>query len=136
MNWVTEGNGTFVAVGEDGIILSSYDGWNWTRRYSGFGSRNLRSVVYANGVFTAVGNNDSILQSGNVLPRLTGLPRPNGFEVTVRGETNRVYQIETSPDLVAWQGEAKVTNVNFTSSWLDSTDTNSPPVRFYRARSQ
>jgi len=99
-----------VVVGADGVIYSSRDGFQWTRRYSGFASRNLRSVVYANGLFTAVGNNDSILQSGNVLPRLTGALQPGGLEITLRGETNRAYAIEVSSNLDSWHGVHVLTN--------------------------
>jgi len=132
LGWVAAGNGTFVVVGDDGMIYSSRDGSHWTRRYSGFASRNLRGVVYANGLFTAVGNNDAILQSGNVLPRLNGALRPGGFEITLRGETNRAYAIEASTDLGVWQGVHALTNIGFASTWLDALVTTSPR-RFYRA---
>jgi hypothetical protein len=59
---VTYGNGLFVAVGEDGAILTSPDGVNWTRRTSG--TRNgLESVTYGNGLFVAVGEWGTILTS-------------------------------------------------------------------------
>jgi hypothetical protein len=35
---VTYGNGTFVAVGEGGTILTSPDGVTWTQRTSGTGN--------------------------------------------------------------------------------------------------
>jgi hypothetical protein len=50
---VTYGNGLFVAVGEDGAILTSPDGVSWTRRTSG--GNLLYGVTYGNGTFVAVG---------------------------------------------------------------------------------
>jgi hypothetical protein len=51
---VTYGNGLFVAVGEDGTILTSPDGVTWTQRTSGT-SNWLNGVAYGNGLFVAVG---------------------------------------------------------------------------------
>ena len=51
---MTYGNGRFVAVGEDGTILTSPDGVSWTRRTSGTSNR-LEGVAYGNGLFVAVG---------------------------------------------------------------------------------
>jgi hypothetical protein len=59
---VTYGNGTFVAVGNNGVILTSPDGVNWTRRTSPT-SYWLNSVAYGNGMFVAVGNYGTILTS-------------------------------------------------------------------------
>jgi hypothetical protein len=51
---VTYGNGTFVAVGTGGTILTSPDGVNWTERTSG--TRNqLNGVTYGNGTFARTG---------------------------------------------------------------------------------
>jgi photosystem II stability/assembly factor-like uncharacterized protein len=59
---VTYGNGTFVAVGRNGTILTSRDGVNWTRRTSP--TRDwLNSVTYGNGRFVAVGDYGTILTS-------------------------------------------------------------------------
>jgi hypothetical protein len=52
---VTYGNGTFVAVGDDGTILTSPDGAGWTTRTSGI-TDYLSGVTYGNGTFVAVGN--------------------------------------------------------------------------------
>jgi hypothetical protein len=131
---VTFANGIFLVVGNDGLILSSPDGYNWTQRYSGFSSRNLRSVIYANGVFTTVGNNDTILQSGNILPRLTGLMRPDGFELTVQVEPGCVWSVEASTNFTNWVPVATVTNLQFSHAWVDHQATNCAQ-RFYRLTS-
>jgi hypothetical protein len=59
---VAYGNGTFVAVGKGGTILTSPDGVNWTAQTSGMRSW-LSSVTYGNGLFVAVGLVDTILTS-------------------------------------------------------------------------
>lgn len=62
LNGVAYGNGTFVAVGEDGTILTSRDGRNWTRQTSGT-SKDLDGVAYGNGTFVAVGKYGTTLTS-------------------------------------------------------------------------
>jgi hypothetical protein len=53
---VTYGNGLFVAVGEDGTILTSPDGVNWTAADLGDAQTQLWDVTYGNGLFVAVGD--------------------------------------------------------------------------------
>jgi uncharacterized delta-60 repeat protein len=52
---VAYGNNQWVAVGDPGIILTSPDGVVWTKRDSGFPTRWLVSVAYANGLFVVTG---------------------------------------------------------------------------------
>ena len=59
---IAYGNGTFVAVGESGTILTSTDGTTWTSRTSGT-TYGLNSVTYGSGTFVTVGDNGTILQS-------------------------------------------------------------------------
>ena len=58
---VTYGDGTFVAVGNGGTVLSS-SGSNWVKRYSG-ATDALYGVAYGNGTFVAVGEFGTILSS-------------------------------------------------------------------------
>jgi len=51
---VVYGNGTFVAVGDYGIVVTSPDGVTWTERNSGTNS-DFYAVAYGNGTFVAVG---------------------------------------------------------------------------------
>jgi len=62
LSGVTYGNGTFVAVGEGGVILTSPDGVTWTKRASGT-ENTLHGVTYGNGTFVAVGEGGVILTS-------------------------------------------------------------------------
>lgn len=61
----------FVAVGDQGALLSSPDGVAWTTRTSGV-SVTLRDVAYGAGTFVAVGNAGVILTSTNGLDWLSG----------------------------------------------------------------
>ena len=62
LNGVTFANGTFVAVGSDGTILTSPDGVTWIQRSSGT-TNLLNGVTFANGTFVAVGRGGTILTS-------------------------------------------------------------------------
>jgi hypothetical protein len=59
---VTFGNGIFVAVGRDGLVLRSVDGENWTVQNAGT-TQALADVGYFQGNFVAIGNNRSLLRS-------------------------------------------------------------------------
>eukprot|EP01034_Spumella_vulgaris_P009079 gene9079-biopygen7959 len=62
---VAYGDGQWVAVGEQGTILTSTDGATWTPRTSGFPARWLVGVGYGtpngNGLWVAVGESGLIL---------------------------------------------------------------------------
>jgi photosystem II stability/assembly factor-like uncharacterized protein len=61
---VTFGAGVFVAVGEDGTIISSPDGVTWTPEVNPSGSTStLEDVLYANGIFVAVGRGSQLVTS-------------------------------------------------------------------------
>ena len=57
---VAYGDGSFVAFGQDGAILTSHDGENWTLR-DAIGS--INQVTFGNSTFVAVGPGGAILQS-------------------------------------------------------------------------
>src|ERR1041385_30411 len=61
---VSYGDGTFVAVGKLGTIMTSSDGQVWKLRESGVGDQ-LNQVIYAQGAFVAVGYGGVILSSTN-----------------------------------------------------------------------
>jgi photosystem II stability/assembly factor-like uncharacterized protein len=73
------GNGTFVAVGNSGTVLTSPDGINWMQRASGT-SRNLAAVAFGASSlnFTAVGDYGTIIFSddkGAAGEPTTSIPR-------------------------------------------------------------
>jgi photosystem II stability/assembly factor-like uncharacterized protein len=109
----TKTKGLFVAVGDNGTILTSPDGTTWTQRTSPpspFGARvHLYDVTYGNGLFVTVGgDNGTILTSpdGTTWAKrnsmtsndLYGVTYGNGLFVTV-GEYGTFL---TSPDGTTW----------------------------------
>jgi glutamine phosphoribosylpyrophosphate amidotransferase len=56
---IAYGNGRFVGVGGSSITISE-DGTNWTKQFT---PPNLSSIVYAHGMFVAVGSDGWILSS-------------------------------------------------------------------------
>ena len=75
LNGVTYGNGIFVAVGQLGTIMTSYNGLEWQISTSGV-DNNLSAVAFGNGKFITVGNEGVILISSNGVnwtPRISGI---------------------------------------------------------------
>lgn len=60
------GNGRFVAVGNEGAVVTSADGASWKVVNAGTEER-LRSIVFAKGMFVAAGYNGAIVTSRNGL---------------------------------------------------------------------
>jgi hypothetical protein len=114
LNDVAYGNGTFVAVGRGGTILTSPDGVSWRPRTSGT-SNDLYGVTYGNGRFVAVGEDGTILTSPdgvNWTERTSGtgsylysVAYGNGNFVAVGADG----PILTSPDGVTWTPRASGT---------------------------
>ena len=105
---VTYTNGTFVAVGDHGTILTSPDGTTWTPGTSGTDSVSLFGATYGNGTFVVVGGNGTILTSPD---GATWTFRNSGTDDTLNGITygNGTFvgvgsngTILTSPDGVTW----------------------------------
>lgn len=134
----TDGNGTYVAVGEFGTILTSNDSDNWTVRT--FGSVNLNSVAYGgNHTFVAVGNNGRILlstddgatwtvQSSGVTASLRGVAHSGTvFAAVGTTENNPNFPFEprtavlTSSDGVTWTPRFLEQSFNGTLNLFDVT---------------
>lgn len=58
MSGVAFGNGIYVAVGPNGAVMTSLNGFSWTTQVSG-NAGNYRSVNYGNGIFVACDQNAS-----------------------------------------------------------------------------
>lgn len=107
---ITYGNGTYVAVGSNGAIMTSRDGINWTRQYSGT-NEHLFGVAYGNGVFVVTGNAVTLtstngfnwtLGSWRTWHYSLGLSYVNGIFMSV----GKGGAIHTSPDGITWaQGD-------------------------------
>jgi hypothetical protein len=83
---VTFGRGTFVVVGNEGVILSSKDGLKWRSENSRTDER-LRGITYGNGLFVAVGYSGTIVTSRDGhswTPRRS--PRDNRLQSVAYGE--------------------------------------------------
>ena len=117
---VVYGTNTYMAVGNQGTVVSAPDGMQWTQQDSGTASA-LNSVAYGNGRFVVVGGFDTGLVRTNVV-----ITSPDGRAWTLRdsGSTNILLGaaygkglfvavgtgdapassvIMTSPDGVAWK---------------------------------
>jgi len=107
LNGVAYGNGTYVAVGNNGVVMTSVDGASWTNHTSGITS-NLKSVSYINDQFVAVGQGGSIIYSddgaswtsatSNDTSELTSVAYGNGTYVAVGG----FGKVLTSGDGASW----------------------------------
>lgn len=63
INDITYGSGTFVAVGNSGVLVTSTDGRNWTTRTTGI-TKDLYAVAYnPSGAYCAVGASGAMLTS-------------------------------------------------------------------------
>jgi Immunoglobulin I-set domain len=106
LDGIAHGNGTYVAVGQNGLVFTSPDALTWSNRTSGTSST-LYDVAFGNGIFVA-----TIAGSSNVLTS------PNGITWTTRGTVvggnydtvvfrdglfyGAGTRIATSPDGIAW----------------------------------
>ena len=114
---VTIGNGTFVAVGMVGEILTSPHGVTWTKRNSGTENQ-LLGIVFGDGTFVAVGSSGEILTSPD---GVTWTTRSSGTEKSLECLVygNAVFvaaghdgEILTSPDGITWTKRSSGTEEN------------------------
>jgi hypothetical protein len=97
---VTYGNGTFVAVGDDGnTTFASTDAATWTQGGNGLNNSGMTGVAFGNGVFVMVDDGGNIANSAdgsNWTPQagtgteLNGVAYGNGFFVAV-GDGGVIY---------------------------------------------
>jgi hypothetical protein len=95
-------NGSFIAAGEFGEIVTSEDGVSW-RRAATPSQVHLRGITYGQGSFVVVGNNETVLQSPDLTQGLLSLKREqNSVDLTISGEINRRYLLQSSPTISDW----------------------------------
>lgn len=111
------GSGITVAVGQNGTIVASTDGVNWSLETSGT-TRNLRGVAFGGGRFVAVGYEQTILTSTDGITwtpvtagiagylDFDGIAYGNGLFVMACGGNGT---IATSPDGETWTQQAYAT---------------------------
>jgi len=93
---VAFGNGIFVAVGNEGALVTSCDGASWTTRNSDTDSR-LRGIAFGKNMFVAVGHEGTIITS------------KDGIKWTTRNSltTTRLQMVAFDRDkfvVVGWKG--------------------------------
>ena len=110
---VAYGDGQWVAVGEQGTILTSMDGTAWTVRSSGFPARWLVGVGYGtpggSGLWVVVGESGLILTSPDAVtwtarrtagPRINAVSYGNGTFVAADDAGSTYYSL----DGITWNG--------------------------------
>jgi len=124
------GAGIYVAVGSG--IVSSRDGTNWVMRPISTTSV-LRSVAYGDWSFVAVGDGATVLQSGSLVPRLTGkhAPEQGSFQVLAEGWVEAGSRLQATTAFGGWGDLLVSTNSQWGASFLDTVTTNHLQ-RFYR----
>jgi photosystem II stability/assembly factor-like uncharacterized protein len=114
---VARGNGLYVAVGDEGHVITSLNGINWTARTSGT-SEQLLGVAWE-GVFVAVGSNRTVLTSldGTTWTPQTA-PAGMGSFLNAVAHDGREFvavssgqAIMTSPDGAAWTQQSVPDNL-------------------------
>jgi hypothetical protein len=111
-------------------IVTSRDGANWARRNSGTGIL-LLAIAYGNGRWTAVGQNETILQSDPFV--YFSEPRwANQFSWALTGPRQQAYRIQASTNLVDWSDLMNAVGTNQTILLNDPAAANFRE-RFYRA---
>ena len=126
-------DGRWIALeGTEGIWTSS-DAVSWQWHFLGTDSE-LFGIGYGDGRWIAVGENGTILQSGEPDLKLGDLQRLTNGEVrfTLTGQPGRSCLVETSRDLIDWMSLTNLPNAGFTNQIVDSQATNFIR-RFYRA---
>lgn len=92
-----------MAVGDNGIMFTSPDGTNWTRRVNPSGN-DLRSVLYSEGSYWVVGNNETILQSAQIDPalRIRRIPGSTDVALELLGESGLSHRLQGSHNFTDW----------------------------------
>jgi hypothetical protein len=98
---VVYGGGSFVAAGAGGAVWHSSDGFEWSEHYSGC-VNTLRQVVYAEGKFVAVGNNETVLQSAQAAPLLRLFVASEGLRMEAQPVLGASHFLQGSNDLSVW----------------------------------
>jgi len=112
---ITYGGGQFVAVGDNGTIITSSDGYHWTNQSSGI-STPLRAIAYVLGEFAAVGDGGVILVSPNAvnwqqIPQVTS----NTLRAVAGANTQPGFGL---PQFLAVGDSGTAVAGNYNTNWL------------------
>jgi len=123
----------FITASDKGRLFSSIDGREWVRHET-VSANALRHLTFANGTLMAVGDNQTIVESGYFTSAFLRVRPPvtaEGFEFSVSAEPGRIYVLQGSTDLVAWTDLLTFSNSQELTVFLD-TQAPFRPMRFYR----
>ena len=125
-NGIAYGDGVYVAIGTDGLIVTSVDKVLWTPTYSGV-TDTLNSICYGNGMFVIVGVNGILLystdgtvwhQSANsIYISLNSVVYANSIEQFVA--VSNIGTIVGSIDAITWEILATPTSKNLNAIAYD-----------------
>ena len=113
---IAYGNGTYVAVGYDGGVMTSTNGISWTTRNTGIANRSWSSIVYGEGIFVAISWGESNDGQAGIMTSPDGIswtsinsPAQESWSGIAYGNSTFVvvsYQngnkVMTSPDGINW----------------------------------
>jgi hypothetical protein len=110
---VAFGNGRWVVVGDDGIILSSPDGVAWSPEENPAGTPDLEDIAFGNGIFVAIGGNGVVLTSADGRQWARQSPENGGGREILHDETRFVVLaaggfLSMSVDGVDWEYPPRV----------------------------
>jgi len=121
-------NNQFIAVGNNGAILTSPDGMTWTTQASGVAA-SLYNVAWNGSVYVATGTSNTVLSSADAiswLPQTTGATASTnwsgglvwtGNQFMLSGQYNGDAMMMSSADGISW-----VSNNLITNTFLSSVD--------------
>jgi hypothetical protein len=133
LNWVTFGNGRFVAVGNAGMILLSTDGTNWVQDGSGVTTQALYGVTYyQNGQFVIVGDKGTILVNQPPAIRAASKTGAGCLDFSLVGLNGAKAVLQASPTLGPANWQPIVTNI-ITNGTTTFTNCPGSQTEFYRA---
>lgn len=94
---VAYGRGRFVAVGQQGLALTSTDGSNWTARATGV-APDLTGITYGRGLFVAVGKAATVITSADGLSWAAATKVPAGDLAAIAFGGGQFVAVGTSSD--------------------------------------
>jgi hypothetical protein len=121
---IAYGNGTYVAVGYDGGVMTSTNGISWTTRNTGISNRSWSSITYGEGIFVAISWGEIADGQAGIMTSPDGItwtsinsPAQESWSGIAYGNSTFVvvsYQngnkVMTSPDGVTWTLQTSAAN--------------------------
>jgi hypothetical protein len=118
-------NGQYVAVGEDGTILHSKNGMDWTFAKSGVKGM-LQAIAYGNGLFVAVGDDQTVLTSKDgVAWKKQKFTLSSKTVSTLKGSSyvpEFAHDYITTSTGIIWDGKQFVMHTEFTNYYLEDSN--------------